>query len=434
MKPLKARISERQWDGVLIKSASTTLSVDQLCRVQTIIALGKRVAVSVEDASALLKLLVACDGQCEALLLLSGSLAPDDVSFLAQEARIDTIVSDRSDLPEAHAVSDVLEMVSTQPSAYSAACQTEWIMTTSGTTGRPKMISHTLESLSRTVSRPKDGAEQHVWGLVYDPTRFAGMQVVLQSLLGEGLLIVSSPQEPMAQRLALFGDAGVTHLSATPTLWRRLLMQPEISGLVLRQITLGGEIADQNILDAMHRQFGDARIVHIYASTELGVGFSVKDLREGFPAAWLDEAPGGIAMQITDGTLRIRSSGPQADDQGYLDTQDTVEQIGDRVLFRGRDNGTVNIGGVKVYPETVERILNARPEVMMSHVSSKKNAFSGSILIAEVVISPGIENEAELKTALLRHCRDELPKEAVPALVRIVPDIVLNPAGKVRRS
>ncbi|WP_198144906.1 AMP-binding protein [Pseudorhodobacter aquimaris] len=400
--------------------------------------------MSVEDVGALIQLLVACDGHCEALLLLSGSLPADDVESLAQEARIDMIVSDRTDLHSARPVSEVLEMAPGQPGSSITPCKTEWIMTTSGTTGRPKMISHTLESLSRTVSRPTEGAQQNIWGLVYDPTRFAGMQVVLQSLLGGGVLVVSSPQDSMGQRLALFGNEGITHLSATPTLWRRFLMQPEISSLALRQITLGGEIADQTILDALHRQFSDARIVHIYASTELGVGFSVKDLREGFPAAWLDQAPGSIAMRITEGTLRIKAATTSAasgaeqqmapDDDGYLDTQDTVEKIGGRVLFRGRDNGTVNIGGVKIYPETVEQILNARPEVMISHVFSKKNPFSGNILIAEVVISPGIDNEADLKTDLLRHCRDKLPKEAVPALIRVVPDIILNPAGKVRRS
>jgi len=38
----------------------------------------------------------------------------------------------------------------------------------------------------------------------------------------------------------------------------------------LRQITLGGEIADQAVLDALARRFPGARITHVYASTEAG--------------------------------------------------------------------------------------------------------------------------------------------------------------------
>ena len=43
----------------------------------------------------------------------------------------------------------------------------------------------------------------------------------------------------------------VNALSATPTLWRKMLMDGKIQNLKLRQITLGGEIADQNIIDAL---------------------------------------------------------------------------------------------------------------------------------------------------------------------------------------
>ena len=53
-------------------------------------------------------------------------------------------------------------------------------------------------------------------------------------------------------------------------------MQPTSCEFLLKRITLGGEIADQAVIDGLSKMFPLASIVHIYASTEAGVGFSVK--------------------------------------------------------------------------------------------------------------------------------------------------------------
>ena len=58
--------------------------------------------------------------------------------------------------------------------------------------------------------------------------------------------------------------------------------------LELDRITLGGEIATQTTIDNLRRSFKSAKIVHIYASTEAGVGFTVRDERAGFPVEYLE--------------------------------------------------------------------------------------------------------------------------------------------------
>ena len=40
-----------------------------------------------------------------------------------------------------------------------------------------------------------------------------------------------------------------------------------------------------------------------------------------------------------------------ASNDGWIDTGDSVEVKNDRVLFRGREDGVINVGGDKVYPE-----------------------------------------------------------------------------------
>jgi len=56
-------------------------------------------------------------------------------------------------------------------------------------------------------------------------------------------------------------------------------------GLPVRQITIGGEAVDQVTLDQLRAAFPGARISQIYASTEAGALFAVRDGRAGFPAA-----------------------------------------------------------------------------------------------------------------------------------------------------
>lgn len=378
------------------------------------IAAADRVALCLRDPLALVRMLAALDGQVEAVLLLSGGLAPDTVAALTAAAGCTRIVSDRADLAA----------LPPATGPRRPEVPTRWLMTTSGTTGLPKIVPHTLASLSRSTRAAKGAAP--VWGLLYDPTRFAGMQVVLQALIGGGRLVVPT-DGPLPERLARLAAEGVTHLSATPTLWRRILMVPD-RGLELAQITLGGEIADQSTLAALRAAHPQARITHIYASTEAGVGFSVKDGQAGFPAAWLHTPPADVAVDLRDGILWLRP--PAA---AFIDTGDRAEIVGDRVLFRGRDNGMMNIGGVKVFPETVESVLMTLPEVALAKVSAKASPVTGALVLAEVQLAAGAD-PAATRARIIETARAALVREAVPAIIRFVSGFETNAAGKIVRS
>ena len=229
-------------------------------------------------------------------------------------------------------------------------------------------------------------------------------------------------------------------MSATPTFWRRILMHPSSDGLDPRQITLGGEIADQGILDALRARFPHAQITHIYASTEAGVGFSVKDGREGFPLDYVTAGVGSTRLKIENGHLWIGGQGslsaePGLSDggHGFVDTLDSVAVEGDRVYFLGRDTGVINVGGAKVYPEQVEQVISAMPQVVLARVIPKRNPFSGAILVAEVMPANADIDAEALQRQIVRHCRSLLPAEAVPAVVRVCDELAVNGAGKIIR-
>jgi acyl-coenzyme A synthetase/AMP-(fatty) acid ligase len=331
-----------------------------------------------------------------------------------------------------------------------ATLVTEWILLTSGTTGDPKLVSHTLESLSGTLPRQRANGSPVVWSTFYDIRRYGGLQIFLRSIMGGTALVLSSADEPVDQFLARAGAASVTHISGTPSHWRRALMSGAAGRINPRYVRLSGEIADQAVLDNLRATYPAARIVHAFASTEAGVAFDVEDGLAGFPAEFVDQARGGVEMKVEEGTLRIRSrraatrylgAGTEAlaGSDGFVDTGDLVELVKDRYYFRGRRGGVINVGGLKVHPEEIESILNADPRVRMSLVRARRNPITGAVVVADIVLADADPSLAEsgaaeqVKSDLLGVCRQLLAAHKVPTTLRIVPALEMTAAGKLVR-
>src|SRR5690606_22600689 len=101
---------------------------------------------------------------------------------------------------------------------------------------------------------------------------------------------------------------------------------PSAKELKLINITLGGEIADTQILKSLRYQFPSAKIRHIYASTEAGVGFSVNDGKAGFPVSYLNSDESGVDLKIDDsGQLCIK---PNKISQHYISGNSMHSQDG----------------------------------------------------------------------------------------------------------
>ena len=406
---------------------------------------GARLAVVVRDPSELLEVLIGLDGSAAAMAILSPELPPSLIERLARDAGCEGVITDAPSISAAVPLPAVAAAPATNEEPRETSSEpTRWALATSGTTGTPKLVSHSLETLTRTTKLDLASGADLSWGLLYDPTRFAGMQVALQALLGGSRLVLPDPADPLAEQLALLDAEGVTHLSGTPSLWRKILMTPSTSLGSLQQVTLGGEIADQYILDALRSRFPGARLTHIFASTEAGVGFAVGDGRAGFPEAYLRDCPGGAELRLQEGHLLIRNAevvaaylgdrGVLADEEGWVDTGDLVRLDGGRVLFLGRADGVINVGGSKVMPELVEQCLLAHPAVAEAHVYPKANSLTGSLVAADIVLAQGNSDPAGARREIMRHAREHLEKHEAPALVKLVPSIGLSSSGKVDRT
>ncbi len=433
---------------------------------------GRRVALWPSNALDLAFLLVALDGSAEAILLLPADLPPQRVAEFVRRVGADCLIVTPGPgaFPQAPAM-DVLcvefavawnsagdefdrdQVIACEPPLPRGAPTvrnqagipaTRWIIPTSGTTGTPKLVSHTLATLTRTA-RVDSAAPRHRWGFLYGLARFAGLQVFLQAFLSGSPLIFADPDRGLDDQIAALAAGGCTALSATPTLWRKILMSGIGGTLPLRQITLGGEIADAAVLAALARAYPEARITHIYASTEAGVGFSVHDCREGFPVDYEAHSPKGTEIRVDEegvlwlrparsGQFLVDGDGTLLDDVGWINTGDLVRREGDRYLFLGRASGAINVGGNKVFPEEVERIVCEVPGVALALVKARRSSITGALVEAVVVPDGAVADRKALARDVQRYCRERLPSYKVPALVTVSDALVTASTGKIMRN
>jgi acyl-coenzyme A synthetase/AMP-(fatty) acid ligase len=413
---------------------------------------GRSVLIATREQLPTALALLELDGVARRMILCTPDLAPEQLAGVAATAQADAIILDERSvmaIPLSLASCVVGPRPMPGPIQRRTSEATEWILLTSGTTGTPKLVAHTLHSLGGALPKPAPSVAPAVWSTFYDIRRYGGLQIYLRAVLGGSSLVLSSSDEPVVQFLARAAEAGVTHISGTPSHWRRALMSGEAAMLKPRYVRLSGEVADQAVLDNLRKVYPDAQIAHAFASTEAGVAFDVNDGLAGFPPALIDTPTGGIEMKVVDHTLRIRSGrtaarylgaapGALVGDDGFVDTGDRVDLVEGRYYFRGRVGGVINVGGLKVYPEEVESVLNADPRVRMSLVRARRNPITGAVVVADVVLanpeSAAAPDAAELiKRDLLESCRRALAAHKVPAMVRFVPALEFTSAGKLVR-
>ena len=84
---------------------------------------------------------------------------------------------------------------------------------TSGTTGQPKKVVHSIATLTRSV-RLGDRYKGQIWAYAYNPTHMAGLQVFFQAFENQNTLVnvFNQPREFVYQQIQ---EKGITHISAS---------------------------------------------------------------------------------------------------------------------------------------------------------------------------------------------------------------------------
>jgi acyl-coenzyme A synthetase/AMP-(fatty) acid ligase len=287
------------------------------------------------------------------------------------------------------------------------------LFTTSGTTGEPKKIIYTYNTLIKNI-KIKEELNNTIWGLTYDYTKLAGSQVILQSYLNGGK-IVNLTKHSHSEVIHLINEYNITHISATPTFYR--LLGNNIFQNVI-QVTIGGESVDKNLIKHIKQIFPNAKITNIYALTEFGTLFtSNEDYFE------LSEKTSTF-IKINDNQIYVKKN------DVWVNTEDTVEWI-DNNKFRviGRETNMINVGGIKVNPIKIEFALNNLEYITNSVVYGKENSVIGMVVIADVILKNKIDKN-QIKKDLI----GKLNPYEIPLKINIVDTLNINSTGKIIRK
>lgn len=305
------------------------------------------------------------------------------------------------------------------PSQVGKHESTQWIFQTSGTSGEPKLVAHTLQSITRRGMQISETPK--AWSFLTDPCRMAGFQVALEAIRRNDDLVIPNFSDIFQEKIKFLLNHRVTHLACTPSQARMLLSVPQSKDLPLQQISLGGEIVDQPLITKLIRQFAPLRVTHVYATTELGPVFAVSDLKAGFPLEYANSERGQLCISDSGELGVIKSP------QETFWTGDLVEENEGRYFFCGRISSSINVGGAKVSPERVEAVLADLPWIQDLRVFGKKSVTLGQIVAVEVVADWVPE---DYQKQILAHCTGRLSRHEIPRIVMFVDEVQKNNSQK----
>jgi acyl-CoA synthetase (AMP-forming)/AMP-acid ligase II len=331
---------------------------------------------------------------------------------------------------------------------------------TSGTTGTPKWIARTQESVIGVGRRYRSAIALHPGDRApsVSPLSQTLAQGVLLHCILSGSALICPPHADIARLWASVEVERPTWM-AVPAGFLELLVRllrerPESAAVPsLRFVQVTSAAIAPETCDELARRLG-APVLPRYSSTEAGtvaltlpppapskrgsVGRPVLELAivdaagdrvgAGVPgeiwirgrhvlAEYLDDPVATASALTPDGWFR-------SGDFGYLDE--------DGFLFlTGRLNESINRGGVKIAPEEVDQVLTQHPAVAAAAVFAVPDARLGEEIVAAVVLA---SSETVSPRELRRWLLDRLAPAKVPRRIWFVAELPRTPTGKVRRG
>ena len=300
---------------------------------------------------------------------------------------------------------------------------------TSGTTGQPKKITHSVLNLTREVRIGKK-FEHNIWAFAYNPTHMAGLQVFFQALANKNTLY-NVFEYSKNQIINILKKHKITSISATPTFYR-LLVPLEEPIKSLKNVSFGGEKSSPSIIEKVSISFPYAKILNIYASTEAGTLFSTsgkyfKILPEKKSLVKIDKGELLIHKDLI-GESKINNS-----KEIWYRSGDLVEIINSETnefVFSSRKNEMINVGGNNVNPTEIEDVIDEISGVKKSYVFGKPNPILGNMLHVKIQLL----NYDLTELAIKQYLNKKLEKFQIPRKVEFVKELPMTRSGKLKRN
>jgi oxalate---CoA ligase len=347
------------------------------------------------------------------------------------------------------------------PVARSGLDDPALILFTSGTTGTPKGVTLSFRALlARTsLNLAYIGGATLARSLCLLPTHFGHGLIgnCLTPLLAGGeLLLLPEPALAGARALGeLLAEHRITFLSSVPSFWRLALrVSPPPARSVLRQVSVGSAPLSAALWREIAAWTGIDNVVNMYGLTETANWFAGASARDLQPEDGLIGRPWGgrAAVLRADGRLASKGEGElllrtpalmsgyydrpeltaEAMRDGWYRTGDWGRIDGDGMMrLIGRRRNEINRGGVKVYAEEIDLLLESHPAVAEACCFAVPDEISGEAVAVAVRIAEGAEAEV---ARLRRWCGERIRRECVPERWFVLDHIAKTDRGKIDRD
>ena len=328
----------------------------------------------------------------------------------------------------------------------------------SGSTGRPKgaVFSHAaLTFADRSwADMMAVTAEDVVLSVLPLPHSFGMHGSLLAPLLTGARVVLLGGFSPEAV-LETLERHRVTLFLGVATMFQRLLNSPVFPGADLSSLRLsvsGAAPCPWELAVDWRRRAGH-RILRGYGMTELFRPISYLAAEEDDRPECIGRAVPGVETRVVpegeEGSIAEEGTGElwiktPAALQGYWNDPSPVLtdgwfRTGDLARLSGQ--GFVEItgrlrerilrGGYSVFPQEVEAVLAAHPDIAEAAVVGVPHADLGEDVAAFVVLKPGAAVRVD---DVVGHCRDRLARYKYPRHVRVVPELPKGATGKVLKA
>ena len=291
------------------------------------------------------------------------------------------------------------------------------VVASSGTSGRARAAVLTHDSLlasaiATSIALQVDPGNDR-WLACLPLAHVGGLGVVTRALLSATPLEVHDGFHAAAVDKAARG--GVNLISLVPAVLDRVRAAP------FRHILLGGS--------AMPAE-RPANSVATYGMTETGGGV----VYDGRPLQ-------DVECRVVDGEIQLRCPmllreyrdgiDPRQDD-GWYPTGDGGTFENELLHVDGRLDDVIVTGGEKVWPELVERVLEAQPAVRGAAVVGRPDPTWGQAVTA--IVEPDDPGAPPTLDALRDAVRETLPDWCAPKAIELVGELPRTALGKIRRA
>lgn len=321
------------------------------------------------------------------------------------------------------------------------------ILYTSGTTGRPKGVLHSHNSIHALICQIRDHwlVEPGDGFLVASPIAHIGGSIYAFEcplLLGTTAVLMDRWNDDDA--VQLMRAERCTHIAGATPFLEQILAAAERAGSRLPDLKLfvcGGASVSPSLIRRAAAYFDSTVVTRVYGSTEVPVT-TIGSLRDSDHAADTDGRGGLADIKLVNGEIHAR--GPQMlvgyqhpedeaesfDTEGYFRTGDLARWVDEEYLVvTGRAKDIIIRNGENIAPKEVEDILTGHPGVAEVAVVGLPDARTGERACAVVVptAAPG-PDVGSLRGFLLA---SGVAKFKAPERVVIWDALPKNDAGKV---